>query len=83
MSLIINSLPMEYFSAKKNKGDIIDRMKTIVNDSTTHPSLFVIKDDYYDIVCSAVAKCFSMYDNDYIENIFALIVKGTKMGIPF
>ena len=84
MALIINSIPAEDFSYKKGQGGIIDNIKTSFRNYTINPDTFVVKDDYSDIVASALSKCFGLSDEkEETKDIMALIIKGYKMGIPF
>ena len=82
MAMIINSIPAEYFSCK-GQGGIIDNMKMLFTNCATNPDSFAIKDDYSDIVVSALSRCFGLSDEEETKDIIALIIKGKKIGIPF
>lgn len=83
MAMIINSIPAKDFSYNKGQGGIIDNMKMLFRNYTTNQGSFAIKDDYSDIVESALSKCFDLSDKEETKDIMALIIKGNKMGIPF
>jgi hypothetical protein len=82
MSMIINAIKINELKVKPGQMGIVENLKSSFLNCIAGSGL-IMRDDYEEIISSAISKCFGFDKSMNIKETVDLVLMGKKLGIPF